>query len=136
MSVRKSTNNDTLRLELRDGDVCVFVNDHELIDLLRKFEIQYDASLAGQYDYVRPSDFLEDAYVSESGDDRLLVGCNCGEVGCWPIVAQVERSEDVVTWYEFQQPHRKKWDYSNFGPFSFSATQYDYELSKIKNNHE
>jgi hypothetical protein len=58
-------------------------------------------------------------------DKTVLLGCSCGEVGCWPLMARVELSEAEVTWREFEQPHRSsEWSYEGFGPFVFNRSQY------------
>ena len=58
-------------------------------------------------------------------DTVALLGCNCGEVGCWPLQARIQVAPDFVTWTAFTQPHRADRDYSDFGPFTFRRTQYD-----------
>lgn len=35
-----------------------------------------------------------------------VLGCDCGEVGCWPLVCRVGMEGDTVTWHSFLQPHR------------------------------
>src|SRR5690606_38340498 len=35
-----------------------------------------------------------------------LLGCECGEVGCWPLNAQVFHDGGLVTWRGFAQPFR------------------------------
>jgi hypothetical protein len=57
-----------------------------------------------------------------------LLGCNCGELGCWPLQARIQADDDWVTWTAFTQPHRPNRDYSTFGPFTFRRTQYDEAL--------
>jgi len=54
-----------------------------------------------------------------------LLGCTCGEVGCWPLIASVYQKDDTIRWDEFVQPHRRGRDYSEFGPFTFSRAQYE-----------
>jgi hypothetical protein len=62
---------------------------------------------------------------SEKDTQRVpLLLCECGEPGCWPLMATIEITADHVTWHDFRQPHRKNWDYSKLGPFSFEVTQY------------
>ena len=46
---------------------------------------------------------------TEDGDAWLL-GCNCGEVGCWPVAVRISVSADTYTWSHFGQPHREEWD--------------------------
>lgn len=54
-----------------------------------------------------------------------LLGCDCGEVGCWPLEARVTVTDDAVTWSEFRQPFRDDWSYEGLGPFTFDRTRYD-----------
>ena len=54
-----------------------------------------------------------------------LLGCDCGEVGCWPLESQVLIENDLVTWRGFAQPFRPQRDYGTFGPFIFRKSQYD-----------
>ncbi len=63
-----------------------------------------------------------DYWVSLNG--IYLLGCACGEVGCWPLIASVSQRDDRVVWDEFMQPFRRDRDYSAFGPFLFSRAQY------------
>ena len=53
-----------------------------------------------------------------------LLGCDCGELGCWPLTAAIAVSTDEVIWSDFAQPHRPKWNYEGFGPFVFDRAQY------------
>jgi hypothetical protein len=54
-----------------------------------------------------------------------LLGCACGEVGCWPFIASVYHKDDSISWDGFVQPYRRERDYSEFGPFTFSRVQYE-----------
>jgi hypothetical protein len=55
--------------------------------------------------------------------DTVLLGCECGEWGCWPLTARVEIGDGVVRWTGFRQGHRD-WDLSALGPFEFELEQY------------
>jgi len=57
-------------------------------------------------------------------DHRHLLGCKCGEVGCWPLEARILATERQVTWEGFRQPFRRERDYSSFGCFNFDLGQY------------
>jgi len=61
-----------------------------------------------------------------------LLGCTCGEVGCWPLIASVYKKDDTICWDGFVQPHRRERDYSEFGPFAFSRTQYDDAVKDLR----
>jgi hypothetical protein len=60
-----------------------------------------------------------------------LLGCQCGEVGCWPLIASVRRAGDTFQWEQFRQPFRLQRDYSGFGPFIFDRTQYEDAVSDL-----
>ncbi|WP_326770630.1 hypothetical protein OG978_43610 (plasmid) [Streptomyces sp. NBC_01591] len=59
------------------------------------------------------------------GPKTPVLGCECGEWGCWPLMADITVTPDHVTWNSFEQPHRTTRDYSGFGPFQFDRRQYD-----------
>ncbi|PRY18933.1 hypothetical protein [Pseudosporangium ferrugineum] len=66
----------------------------------------------------------ESSYRAGQGGIALL-GCDCGEVGCWPLQARVVVDSAHVTWLGFAQPFRPRRDYSGFGPFVFRREQYE-----------
>ncbi|MFJ8210713.1 hypothetical protein [Streptomyces sp. NPDC096033] len=46
-------------------------------------------------------------------------------------MARITATADTVTWYAFEQPHRKARDYGAFGPFQFDRHQYDDALRAL-----
>src|SRR5579884_1504765 len=52
-----------------------------------------------------------DHYLGRSefggANKAMLLGCTCGEWGCWPLLAEVSVNEESVTWGRFEQPHRR-----------------------------
>jgi hypothetical protein len=60
-----------------------------------------------------------------------LLGCDCGEWGCWPLMARITVTTDLVTWDSFEQPFRPMRDYTEFGPFEFDREQYDAALGDL-----
>lgn len=70
------------------------------------------------------------AFGSDDGKVPLL-GCECGEWGCWPLRARVIVGDETVTWTDFEQPYRKERDYSGFGPFVFDRHEYESAISDI-----
>lgn len=54
-----------------------------------------------------------------------LLGCDCGEAGCWPLEASLVVTDETVTWLDFAQPFRPAWSYAGFGAFVFDREQYD-----------
>lgn len=59
--------------------------------------------------------------------DTVLIGCECGEWGCWPLTADIVINRSEVTWSHFRQGHRD-WDLSGLGPFVFERAQYEAAL--------
>src|SRR4051812_46116737 len=59
------------------------------------------------------------------GAKTPVLGCECGEWGCWPLMARIAMTAELVIWDSFEQPHRKTRDYTAFGPFRFDRNQYD-----------
>jgi len=62
-----------------------------------------------------------------------VLGCDCAEVGCWPLICRVGADGDLITWDAFSQPHRKDRDYSAFGPFTFNSAQYLDAIRSLQN---
>ncbi|WP_328422774.1 hypothetical protein OG470_09450 [Micromonospora sp. NBC_00389] len=113
-----------------------YVDDVSLVDLVSGFEHAAGHDVPGAYaglvlDHFNFGDLAaylagrpDSAYWARMGVINLL-GCDCGEVGCWPLDAQVVTADDSVTWRGFAQPHRPKRDYGSFGPFVFRRNQYE-----------
>lgn len=73
----------------------------------------------------------ESAYFANTPGRIFVLGCACGEVGCWPLTCQVDARDGAVTWRSFEQPHRPTRDYSSFGPFVFDREQYEGALRSL-----
>lgn len=131
----------TVRQETGDGVVVDAIVPHlagvPLPDLLRRVELpsarrERSADLAGSYaglsdDAVRwPSrHYLGEPELTWFGDgDTVLLGCPCGEWGCWPFTAVVTVEEDTVTWSRYRTGHRD-WDYGHLHDFVFDRAQYE-----------
>ncbi|WP_155297633.1 hypothetical protein [Deinococcus kurensis] len=128
-----------LRWDSWDGEedtVLVLVNGTPLVDLVRRWEnvaaqATGERSLAGSYAGL-PARFaaeIQTAWVGGSGGRVTLLGCECGEPGCWPLLARIETDGREVRWLDFQQPYRavgsaKGWSYEGFGPFVFGRAAY------------
>ena len=146
---------DTIRFEIGEREdpadgivdaVNVFVNDRNLVDILREVELPFAArdsrpDLAGRYVGLPPEDvFLPSLrllgdpatyYDYDYLDGRVAVlGCVCGEPGCWPFRVKITLRADVVIWSGFEQPHRDAWRYGEMQPFVFDRTQYLSALSQ------
>jgi len=111
------------------------VDDVSLVDLVSGYEHAARYDVPGAYagivlDHFNVGDLTEylngDPHSAYRGRGVIaLLGCDCGEVGCWPLEARVVVDEDVVTWRGFTQPFRPERDYGSFGPFVFRRSQYE-----------
>ncbi|MCP2015113.1 hypothetical protein L1280_002274 [Deinococcus sp. HSC-46F16] len=113
-------------------EVEVLIDGVNLLDLARAWETTHtpEPGLAGGYVGVQhwEADFLQHGFALEPVRVNLLE-CGCGVWGCWPLQAQVTREGERVIWSEFVQPHRRaSWSYDGFGPFVFSAEQYEAQV--------
>ena len=69
---------------------------------------------------------------ASSKDEAIyLLGCECGEVGCWPLMASVIRIGSGYQWSAFRQPFRPRRNYVGFGPFTFERHQYENALREL-----
>lgn len=111
------------------------VDGSSLIDMVGAYETTQGFTPSGGYAGLIPALFqfgdLTDYYRGIEkrqwpGEGRLwLLGCDCGEVGCWPLEAEVTLADHSVMWSSFAQPHRRAWSYGGFGPFVFDRRQYE-----------
>jgi hypothetical protein len=132
---------DEIRFELNGGEVDIFVNGRELSELAGEVELPFARAegkphLAGSYaslnvDLVGAGHFRGDPALTWFDDgDTVLLGCDCGEWGCWPLTVDVAVTEGRVAWSHFRQGHRD-WDLSALGPFEFDRAQYDAALAEL-----
>lgn len=126
--------------------IKIEVNGTDLVELARQAELpsaQADGEeeLAGTYVGLVPgfvridlaSQFLgtPGTSLAPGGQEKsALLSCNCGEVGCSPLLARVTVDEDTVRWDDFEQPTRPDWDYDEF-EFTFARRQYEQALLEM-----
>ena len=119
------------------------VNDVPLSTLIERLEREHEMDPAGGYGGLVPAFFSYgplDRYLLGKSEDHLfkkkgeyyLLGCQCGEVGCWPLSARITANESGVVWDHFTQEHRRERDYSGFGPFVFELTAYEKAINAIQ----
>lgn len=126
----------------------IWVNGVPLRKLARDAELpsalaEGNAQIAGLYAGLPPEEVLppsthflgsrESPYHYPEEGKTALVGCECGIVGCWPLLARVTVGDDRVTWSDFEQPHRGPgrpgpWRYDALGPFVFPRAAYERAL--------
>src|SRR5262245_65980716 len=101
-----------------DG-VEIRINGVSLPDLVRAVEMPYAQAegsprIAGAYSGLPASTHLppDRHFWGESQSGRadgkvVLLACgDCGEIGCWPLLARIIVESDRVVWTCFEQPHR------------------------------
>ncbi|MGW2303300.1 hypothetical protein [Streptomyces sp. NPDC001809] len=133
------TSND-IRFDCRrrgDGGPLVIVpriDGTPLTELIDGFETAAGMQPAGDaYGGLIPAFFrfgpMRDHFLGRStnamGPKTPVLGCECGEWGCWPLMARITPTADFVTWDAFEQPHRRTREYTTFGPFRFARQPYD-----------
>lgn len=138
---------DTVRFALkvsrRITEIAIIINGVSLIELARTAEQPWadregKPDLAGSYEGLQPwviggsaAHFLDDPHAVWFDDgDTVLLGCQCGEWGCWPLTADVHATDTQVAWSHFRQGHRD-WDLSALGPFVFDRSQYEHALHEL-----
>jgi hypothetical protein len=120
----------------------VEVDGVDLVELVGAYERARGLHPAGGYGGLVPAfsrfgpmtdHFLGGAEEGGRRPDKVpVLGCACGEWGCWPLLARIEADEDRVTWSAFAQPHRPAWDYAGFGPLAFRRAQYAAALASLE----
>ncbi|MER5386805.1 hypothetical protein ABT040_42330 [Streptomyces sp. NPDC002688] len=111
-----------------------------LTELIDTFEIGAGMRPAGDaYGGLIPQYFrfgpMDDHFHGQSTDSTRaktpVLGCACGDWGCWPLKTRITVTADLVIWDSFEQPHRTTRDYTRFGPFQFDRHQYDDALRAL-----
>lgn len=115
--------------------VVPVIDGKRLTDLIHRFERhagmeKRDTSYAGLIPAFFRFGTADEHYLST--DKKIpILGCECGEWGCWPLMARTDADDQRVVWTDFEQPHRSRRDYSAFGPFSFERSAYDDALREL-----
>lgn len=106
----------------RTYELRLLIDGVDLVDLIRPVELPFataegNPANAGRYSGLHwPQSMghvllLEhylgqpDPYYSYKGRTQIL-GCECGEPGCWPLVCRIVANARTVEWSDFQQCHR------------------------------
>ncbi|MEV7525419.1 hypothetical protein [Streptomyces sp. NPDC091371] len=121
-------------------EIVPHIDGTQLTELIDRFEIAAGMQPAGDaYGGLIPQFFrfgpMADHFHGRStramGPKTPLLGCECGEWGCWPLMARITVTADLVVWDSFEQPYRTTRDYTEFGPFRFDRHQYDAALRAL-----
>lgn len=128
LAVRPASSSD------RVSAVVPIIDGRSFVDLVTDIERTNDFDVVGGYDGIIPANYRFgslDRYYLGLGDSwtettsTAVLGCDCGEVGCWPGCVTINANPSTVTWSSFQQPFRPDRDYSALGPFEFERRAYE-----------
>lgn len=120
--------------------VTPVVNGRRLQDHVRPLQLPHAEAegrpqLAGRYaglaiwSRLSASHYLGAPTETWFGDgDTILLGCVCGDAGCWPLTADVQVTSATVVWSNVRQGHRD-WDLGALGPFTFDRHDYEAALA-------
>lgn len=127
--------------------VDLYINGVNLIDTLTVFETKMveqtnDSAMPGHYMGLDPQELYQNLMNPEkySWDDKhrsLVLGCVCGDEGCWPMHVDVRKKRDHIIWTDFENRFRNGefdivWDYSEIGPFVFDRKAYEEQLEWLR----
>ncbi len=128
-----------------EPELRVWVDGTDLVEMLRRVEL-VDATREGHPDIAggyaglvawRLRGRLAGHFLGGDGshlccgphEKTVLLGCDCGEPGCWPLMARVDVTGDEVRWSDFEQPHRRgRWSHDALGPLVFARDAYEQAL--------
>ncbi len=127
------------------GALRIQVDGRDLADIAREVELpdaeaEGHPAIAGAYVGLRPSQLqgaLSEHFMGVPGSDlacgppskTVLLGCECGEPGCWPLMAEIAVLDRTVVWSSFEQPHRaSRWSYDRLGELTFDRSEYEHAL--------
>jgi len=128
-----------LRPREADGlpEIIPLIGGESLVTLVDAYELGAGMEPAGDaYGGLVPGSFrfgpFDQHFLSGGkGPKGAVLGCGCGEWGCWPLLARITVGERVVVWDQFEQPYRRERDYSGFRALRFGRRQYGAALQSL-----
>lgn len=98
------------------GSLIPEVDGTSFVTLVGSYESTRGYNPAGDYGGLVPAHFnfgdLSRYYLGLEANqwpkmgEAWLLGCHCGEIGCWLLGARITVGGTNVTWSASQQPHR------------------------------
>lgn len=128
------------RPERKAHEVVPILDGRPLLELIDRFETGAGMRPAGgAYGGLIPAYYrygpLDEHFLGKEnpglGPKTAVLACECGEVGCWPLMTRITPTGNLVVWNDFEQIHRQARDYTAFGPFLFDRAQYDQALNAL-----
>src|SRR5690348_5316878 len=99
--------------------IQIWIDGQDFIEMVRRVELPFAQAegrpnVAGRYTglpacvYSPPSrHFWGEGKPGDDSKLELLICADCGEFGCWPLLARIEMGPTHVGWSGFEQPHRR-----------------------------
>jgi hypothetical protein len=128
------------RADLRALEVVPEIDGVLLTDMADAYEIGHAMLPAGNaygglvpalYRFGAMDRHFRGGSTEAFGPVTPVLGCECGDWGCWPLLARISVRDEAVTWDAFAQPHRPIRDYSGLGPFHFRRAHYEDALADL-----
>jgi hypothetical protein len=117
--------------ELPEARRATLIDRFEIVAGMQPAGDAYDGLIPAFFRFGPMDDHFHGRSTSAMGPKTPVLGCECGEWACWPLMTGITVTDDQVTWDAFEQPYRKARDYSGFGPFRFARRQYDEALAVL-----
>jgi len=102
-----------------------------LTELVDRFETKHGMQPAGNVYGGLNAHRVHERFHGTTEPKEAVLGCSCGVDDCWPLLARITVTDDLVVWDEFEQPHRPERDYTGFGPFRFDRSHYDEAVREL-----
>lgn len=118
-------------------EIVPLVGGESLVEMVDAFEVAAGMDPAGgAYGGLVPGSYrfgpFDQHFLGVGAESKTAVlGCDCGEWGCWPLLARISVGDDAVVWDQFEQPFRPKRDYSSFRALRFERRQYGAALESL-----
>lgn len=133
--------------------IRIFIDGMTLREMVKEFEEAHGYEPSGSHAGLMPAAFWISRgvrpFIADADDGarrrqrrgkpdprQAVLGCGCGDMGCWPLLTQITLRKREVTWARFKQFFRPEWDYSDFGPFTFVREQYEEALAELRRRLE
>ena len=93
----------------------IYIDNENIIEHIKRYEKQFEPQIAGGYEGLNINFLqnIDEHLLGELNENDLfnydgktqILGCNCGEPGCWPLLVKIMVNDEIIVWSEFTQPH-------------------------------
>jgi hypothetical protein len=127
-----------------DGNLVVpLIDGKSLISILKDVELPFakkegSPKIAGSYDGLfisgvrPPSEYFYGKETTRLDGKTQILICSCLIAGCWDFICKIDVTSKKVIWKNFEQVHRKNWNYEGLGIFEFDRKQYENALKELE----